>query len=981
MLEKPIFVGRGQELRRLAVCLDRTLNGRGQVCVLTGEPGAGKTTLALEFARLAQAARPDVIVASAACLPYYGATIPFYPFRVLLQILAGVGPARSLAEGQAGRLRRLSEHATATVLDWGRDLFQVFLSSQPESHAEEPREAEPLPTTLLFQQYANVLHRLSQKTPLVLLVDDLQWADRSSLALLEYLLPRLESSRVLWLLTHSPDSLPAPGEAAATASGLLARCCAEAVHLGQGADRAWVDALVEALPNRFDVPFREGLYGQTAGNALATRALLQLLRADGFLGEDEFGAWVMRRPIAWRRWPSTAADAAQALLDRLPPSVQHLLHVASLQGQVFVAEAAAQVVGQDVDEVLSTLSHPQVQAYGLIKPLRHPRVNGRKLHHFAFAHPLYLHLLYEAAPILQRAQLHAQTAAALQALLGPASRGIEHQAALAWHWLNSTEPATARPWLEALGKQAVAWSAWSEADRALSQALLYTPTEDQRFPTLLCREIARRGAGDVEGRQADLQALSAAAVTPHQQVLARLRQAQAAAEAGDYSRAHKAAAAALEHLEAAAEAETLHRAAAQRWLGEALLGLGDAAAAAATLAAALQAAEKGNHPQLQADLLRSLGACYLRTGRWEESRSCYERALWLCHSVGDRVGEAASRHGRALALLHQGRIDAAHDAHTKALAFARRHGNQRAELFALLSLASLDIALGRWAEAAAESAAARGIAALIGEEGLAAHALALHSVALRYSPNNADAAVAQAQQALAAGQQLNDWSVQRAALLALADGLASSGQHLQALNAYWQALDAAQTAGDDELALFALTGLTELALAAGAEHLAAAHAEEIRRRLSMAPAVTLDTLARPALAAYRGLLGRDPIAAEALLQESYERLMRAAQRIVDDAMRTTYLTAVPAHRDLSVIVAGRASATISVADLPSIETTVGKAGAEEPWPIPAPAPTPTPPAPRPSLPWWRRWAQFSRRLSEAAAAVAALAVWLHAGPW
>ncbi|MDW8317560.1 MAG: AAA family ATPase [Anaerolineae bacterium] len=976
MASQPIFAGRGQELRRLAACLDRSLSGRGQVCVLTGEPGAGKTALAAEFARLAQAARPDLIFVASACLPFYGPRVPFHPFRSLLQRLTGVGPQRTAAEVNSARLRRLVEHATAIVLDWGRDLFEVFLAPMPAAAAGDPLW-QPLPAVLLFQQYANVLHRLSQKTPLVVLVDDLQWADRSSVALLEHLLPRLASSRILLLLAHTQGAQPEAGEAYETLNALLAQSSDEVIDLARSDGRAWIDAYLEQIPSRLDADFRKGLYRQTAGNPLAVGELIRLMEDAGALAPDDYGVRAPRRPIFWREWPGRATGVAQAVLDRLPAPVLETLQAAAAQGLTFVAEAVAQAQGADLPAVLAHLSHPLVQRHGLVRSVVRGRVNGRKLHHWAFAHPLYLHLLYHQAPIAHRNGLHARTAAALEAILGPEADAVEHGAVLAWHWERAGQPEAARPLWERLGAQAAAWSAWPEAEASLSQALACASDSRQRFSILLAREAVRRCAGDDRGRQADLAALTAlAADADHAgpQVAVHLRRAQAAVEAGDHAQGLAEAAAALECLEAVPEAgSALRRGAAQRWLGEALLGQGDLAAADEALSAALATAQEAGHQRLQADTLRSLAVCRLRQGRLEESRGCYEQAVWLCHAAGDRVGEAAARHGRALALLHQGRIDAACDAHAKALAFARRSGNQRAELFALLSLASLNLALGRWAQAADESEAAQAVAEQIGEDRLTAHALALQSVARRHLQGNAAAAVAAAQRALDLAGQLGDWSAQRAAQLALADALAAGGQHLQALAAYWQALDTAHAMQDEELALFALSGLAELALAAGADHLAAARAQEIHRRLAAKPAVSLDTIARPALAAFRGLRASDPAAAAALLQDAHRRLQAVAERIVDEDLRRSYLTALPAHRELLALVASTAPATIAVADLPQLEQTVRGISAAEPG---APRSAPAPLRRRGPLPWWRRHGLFPRRAAEAAAAAAALAFWL-----
>jgi predicted ATPase len=78
-----IFVSREQELHRLTHYLERARAGNGQLCFITGEPGQGKTTLALEFARRAQEAHPDLVTALSVCAPQTGQGDPYLPFRTI----------------------------------------------------------------------------------------------------------------------------------------------------------------------------------------------------------------------------------------------------------------------------------------------------------------------------------------------------------------------------------------------------------------------------------------------------------------------------------------------------------------------------------------------------------------------------------------------------------------------------------------------------------------------------------------------------------------------------------------------------------------------------------------------------------------------------------------------------------------------------------------------------------------------------------
>jgi predicted ATPase len=804
------------------------------------------------------------------------------------------------------------------MLDWGRELFDVFLPpARPASAERAPGGAyarEMLPPALLFQQYINVLHKLAEKVPLLLLVDDVQWADRSSLALLLHLVQRLGDSRIL-LIIALPDvsGVEAHHPLHEVLAAVQQHYGDVVLNLAQSDGRAWVDAYVDSLPNRLDSPFRHALFRHTDGNPMAVIELMQLMQEQGTLAQDDYGAWVAPATIPWAQLPGRAEAVVQTLLDRLPLAVRQTLQAASIQGMTFIAEVAAEVQGIDAAAVLEHLSHELVQRHHLVEPIRWARINGRKLAHFAFSRHLWAQGLLASLPAAKRTDLHARTAQALTALYGAEARTFEGALALAWHSTRGGLLAQAQSSLCLLGEQAAAWSALPEAASYLTEAIARGGANAApALPLLLARETVYRCQGDDEARNADLATLEQLVLEvddPRSQADVLLRRAQAACDRGAAVEGLDAATDALNLIQTAGAGDDLVRQAlAQRWQGEALLRQNDYAAASAALQSALRAAQAAGAAHLEADILRALGACLARAGQYEASRERYEQALLLCHQIGYRTGEAASRHSRGIVLLQQGRIDLARDAYGKTLAFCRRIGDQVGEAYALLSLAAQNIALGHDAAAMEAAESALAVSQQIDAPSIAGHALVALSVAQRHLQGDRQIVVEHAQAALDIGQRLDDWRIRRAALLALADGAAWAGKYVKAQDVYWQAVDAARDAGkDDELALFALTGLVELALAADAAELAAMHALEIRRLLSAQPAAGLDTLARPTLAAYRALVDRDAEAALALLWAGYRQLLAGAEHILDTALRESYLQDVAHHRDLAAAVTAHAA--------------------------------------------------------------------------
>lgn len=180
---------------------------------MTGEAGAGKTTLVTEFARRAQAQHDDLLVAIGDCNAQTGIGDPYLPFREVLGRLTG-DVERELAQGTiteetAGRLQNFLRVSGKALVELGPDLIEIFvpaaglatragafvagragwldkLEALAERQAAEAADTD-LSQSRIFEQYTDVLRALAAQQPLLLVLDDLQWADRASINLLFHL--------------------------------------------------------------------------------------------------------------------------------------------------------------------------------------------------------------------------------------------------------------------------------------------------------------------------------------------------------------------------------------------------------------------------------------------------------------------------------------------------------------------------------------------------------------------------------------------------------------------------------------------------------------------------------------------------------------------------------------------------------------------------------------------------------------------------
>jgi hypothetical protein len=341
-VESSPVVARERQLAQLGQHLEKALDGHGQVIFITGEAGQGKTTLLNEFGRRALAAGPELVVAGGNCDAYAGIGDPYHSFREVLGLLGGDVESR-LAAGvisrdQAERLWRLMPDTAQALAQDGPDLVDLFISGkalvdrldmsqavQPAwlrqlndlVGANAPRSAN-MEQAYLFKQYARVLGDLAGGRPLVITLDDLQWADTGSISLLFHLGRRLEGSRILIVGAYRPEEVAlkqsrssSPGHAeqhplAGVVSELKRQHGDIWLDLSDPVTvegRQFVDTYLETQPNRFGEAFREALFQRTEGHALFTVELLQAMQERGDLHQDEQGRWLVSETIDWTTLP------------------------------------------------------------------------------------------------------------------------------------------------------------------------------------------------------------------------------------------------------------------------------------------------------------------------------------------------------------------------------------------------------------------------------------------------------------------------------------------------------------------------------------------------------------------------------------------------------------------------------------------------------------------------------------------------------
>ncbi|MGB3717119.1 MAG: AAA family ATPase [Candidatus Promineifilaceae bacterium] len=520
-VERDVFVARERELAQLDKHFEAALSGRGSIVFITGEAGQGKTTLLREFARRTQESRARLIVASGNCTAYAGVGDPYLAFREVMVMLSGDVEAQlaagAITRDHAQRLWRLLPVTAQALIESGPDLIDVFvrgsalvgraaaafpgrsvwLDRLQEMTASRRTGSTDLEQRYLFEQYASVLYALAAQHPLLITLDDLQWADAASISLLFHLGQRVAGSPILIVGTYRPDEVAlGMGGKRHPLEKMLAELKLKFgdiwVALGQGEEaegRGFVDVLLDAQSNRLGEGFRQSLFQRTGGHPLFTVELLREMQARGDLVQNKEGDWIEGSASNWQTLPARVEGVLEERIGRLNPELLEILSVASVEGENFTAEVMARVQGISQRQLLGYLSRELNIRHRLIREREEVNAGQQSLSRYQFSHILFQRYLYDNLSSGERRLLHGEIAQALEALYEGQAGEIANQ--LAHHYLKAGEREKGIEYSRLAAQRAKAAYAYDEAIHHLQNALDLLETGEQSETRLeLLEELA-----------------------------------------------------------------------------------------------------------------------------------------------------------------------------------------------------------------------------------------------------------------------------------------------------------------------------------------------------------------------------------------------------------------------------------------------------------------------------------------------------------
>ncbi len=629
------LMGRDRELAQTRTMWKQVLLGNSQVLLISGEPGVGKTPLVRAIIALAQVSGGRALVGE--CFPEGSA-----PYAPIVQFIRS-----AMEEGNLS----LPNPVLVDLLALAPELRDRF----PELPSHLP-PTDPLEQGRLFDSVFALCASLAAQAPLLLVVEDVQWADRGTLYLLRSLARRARAVglRMFVVLTYRETELTEAHELNIVLLDLNRERLAERIKLSRFNREQTGEILAMMFQEEISPEFLDAIYCETEGNLFFVEEMCKALIEEGKLyRENGHWRWKSLQEI---ELPQSVRMTIQARIARLPITAQETLRLASIFGREFDFDTLAKASEQDEDTLVNALELAErAQLIAEAQPKRPSRSRAGQVL-FAFEHALIPATLRESMTSLRRHRLHQRAAAAIEAL-----HPGDH-AALAYHYGQAGDAECARKHYRLAGDQARSVDANQDAIFFYTEALsLYEPEDSEQFDVLAARE-----------RVYDLTA-------------------QREAQLGD----------------ARLMLEIAERVNNDNWRCDALLALSDVylrtdhplAKEPAGRAAAI--AQAMGDPVREGQALRRMGEEAWRSTDYANSRRMLEEATQRFKEAGATGEAAACLHMLSLVLGFQG-MGIIHDAQIaaeQALALSRQAGDRRQEATSLRRLAIVYTDQFRHAEA------------------------------------------------------------------------------------------------------------------------------------------------------------------------------------------------------------------------------------------------------------------------------------------
>ena len=453
------MVGRDQELAKLELHILQAVNGQGSVVNVFGEPGVGKSRLLAELRQRDLISRVSFLEG---CSISIGKNLSFHPIIDLFKQWARITEDDRQVDASNKleiAIHRICGDETDEVFPFVATMMGMNLSGK-HSQRLEGMEGEAL-GKLILKNVRELLIRSSKLIPIVIVMEDLHWADTTSLELLESLFRLTQTSRVVFINVFRPGYWQGNDRKVETLAKWLPEANFVEIAI-KPLDKQTGEALVNNMLQVKGLPhaLKQQIVGRAGGNPFFMEEIVRSLIDEGAIVRTN-GAFEITEKIDHVVLPSTINDVLMARMDRLEGETRNLIKIASVIGRSFfdriLKEVAVSIEG--VDERLAYLKDAQ---------FIRDRIRMAELE-YLFRHALAQETTYESTLIQQRKALHGKVAQSIEKIFR--ERLHEFYGMLAFHYSKAEDMEKAEEYMTKAGDEALRTAASSEALHYFQEAL------------------------------------------------------------------------------------------------------------------------------------------------------------------------------------------------------------------------------------------------------------------------------------------------------------------------------------------------------------------------------------------------------------------------------------------------------------------------------------------------------------------------------
>jgi len=378
------IVGRDTQLDELADCLQRSLGNQRQVVFVTGETGIGKTTLVDEFVRRAASDFPGIRIARGQCVEGYGGKEAYYPMLEALSQLCG-------GSGSDTVVRTLAAQAPSWLVQ-----FPALIRREQREMLQ--REIVGATRERMLREIGEALETITSEKPLLLVLEDLHWADPFTVDLISVLARRRASGKLMLIGTYRPaDVTLAEHPLKTVKQDLLVHHLCREIALQALTEAEVAEYLAIDSPGGAAVP--EGLaaliFRHSEGNPLFMVITLDHMRDRGLIAVEN-GSWQVKTPLERisLEAPESLRQMIELQIERLSTEEQRALELASVSGLSFTANMTALSTTEDQERFESLCEDLSRRQHMVRRAGSHQFPDGTISQCYEFAHALYREVFY-----------------------------------------------------------------------------------------------------------------------------------------------------------------------------------------------------------------------------------------------------------------------------------------------------------------------------------------------------------------------------------------------------------------------------------------------------------------------------------------------------------------------------------------------------------------------------------------------------------